>query len=212
MALANLGTLNQIKGKPVEASTYYEQALAIHREVGNRRNEGLTLGNLGTLEQLQRRYERARRYFEQALVITREVGNRRFEASVLGNLGSLIYETGDLAAAEQKLVQAIEISDQVHPVAAAAFRGIIAQIFVDKGELERARATLSTATSQLGGVDRGEHAKLLCKRAQIEQLTGDTAAASTALAEAETIAADLKVGPESGLGQELAKARTAFAD
>jgi predicted ATPase/class 3 adenylate cyclase/Tfp pilus assembly protein PilF len=211
MALANLGTLNQIKGEPVEALTYYEQALTIHREVGNRRNEGLTLGNLGTLEQFQRRYVQARRCFEQALLITREVGNRRFEGSVLGNLGALIYETGDLAAAEQKLAQAIEISDQVHPVAAAVFRGTIAEIFVGKGELEQARTTLAAAISQLGGVDRREHAKLLCKRARVEHLAGDASAACAALAEAETIAADLQPGPDSDLGQELVKTRAALA-
>ena len=164
------------------------------------------------MEQLQGRNGQARRYYEQALVITREVGNRRFEASVLGNLATLVYETGDLTAAEHKLAQAIEISDQVHPVAAAVFRGRIAQIFVDQGELERARTALLVATSQLDGVDRMHHAILLCGRARVEQLAGDTAAASAALAEAETIAEEIQVGPDSNLGQELTKTRTALAD
>jgi hypothetical protein len=49
-----------------------------------------------------------------------------------------------------------------------------------------------------------------CKRARVEQLAGDTTSASAALAEAETMAAELQPGPDSELGQELSKARAAL--
>ena len=81
-----------------EARELYEQALAIVREAGNRRVEGIVLGNLATVHQEQGRMEEARELYEQALAIDREVGNRRFEGIVLGNLASWdLLATGDQA-------------------------------------------------------------------------------------------------------------------
>lgn len=60
---------------------HLEAALAIHREVGNRRDEGYALGNLGLLHAGQGRWPEARQNFEQALAAHREVGNRRHEAA-----------------------------------------------------------------------------------------------------------------------------------
>ena len=50
--------------------SWYEQALAIHRQVGDRRNEGAALANLALLHQEQGRIEEAQAHFEAALVIT----------------------------------------------------------------------------------------------------------------------------------------------
>ena len=57
-----------------EAARYYEQALVIRREVGDRAGEGTTLGNLGMLAVSLGHVEEAIRYFEQALVIFTEIG------------------------------------------------------------------------------------------------------------------------------------------
>ena len=98
------------------------------------------------------------------------------------------------------------------PAAAACFRGILALIRCKSGAFDEARALLEKGDSQLRGVHAAELAKLLCKSARVEQLAGDTSAASTALAEAETIAETTEAGPDSDLGQELSKARTALAN
>ena len=61
---------------------YYEQALAISREIGDRRGEGHDLGNLGlALRRPGRRRGAAIGYYEQALAISREIGDRRGEGS-----------------------------------------------------------------------------------------------------------------------------------
>ena len=60
-----------------EAARYYEQALVIRREVGDRAGEGTTLGNLGMLAVSLGHVEEAIRYFEQALVIFTEIHDRR---------------------------------------------------------------------------------------------------------------------------------------
>ena len=64
-----------------EARRHLEAALAIHREVGNRRNEGVALGNHGWLRLEQGALDEARAALEEALAIAREVGNRRNEGA-----------------------------------------------------------------------------------------------------------------------------------
>ena len=50
-----------------------------------------------------------------------------------------------------------------------------------------------------------ELAKVLCTRAELEQGTGDVAAARAALDEAQQLAENAGAGPESELGRLLAK-------
>ncbi len=92
--LNNLGELAADQGRAEEAARYYEQALAIRREVGDRAGEGATLNNLGALADDQGRAEEAARYYEQALAIRREVGDRAGEGTTLNNLGGLAATRG----------------------------------------------------------------------------------------------------------------------
>ena len=60
-----------------EALSYYEQALAIAHEIGDRLGESLVLNNLGLATSHQGNYAGAWSYYERALAITREIGDRR---------------------------------------------------------------------------------------------------------------------------------------
>ena len=170
------------------------------------------LNNLGLLHVQQGRTTEAYACYEQALAIHEEVGERRLEGVFSGNLGDLLYATGDLAAAERHLRRAITICDEVWPAVAGAFRGSLAVIRAERGELAGARALFSQGESQLRGVHSLELAKLLCKRAPVERRAGDRAAARRALAEAESIAAQLDARPESELGRAIAEVRVDLAD
>jgi tetratricopeptide (TPR) repeat protein len=98
------------------ARDYYEQALQITREIGNRSGEGLVLGNLGLVVEALGDFVTARVNMEQALRIAREVGNRTQEANAAINLGTLAVSVEDypaaLAYAEQGLILARETNDQ----------------------------------------------------------------------------------------------------
>ena len=81
------------------AIEYYEQALVISREIGDRRGEGTALGNLGIAYADLGEVRRAIEYYEQALVISREIGDRRGEGEPLGNLGNAYAGLGEVRRA-----------------------------------------------------------------------------------------------------------------
>ena len=108
-----IGLWNEAFGHMEEAAARYTQALAIHREVGNRRFEGNLLGNLGSVHMNQGRLEEAAAHYSQALTIHREVGNRRFEGIVLGYLGILHMQQGRIEEAAIHYNQSLAMAREV---------------------------------------------------------------------------------------------------
>ena len=66
-------------GETRKAIEYYEQALTISREIGDRRGEGADLGNLGLAYADLGETRKAIEYYEQALAIAREIGDKQNE-------------------------------------------------------------------------------------------------------------------------------------
>jgi predicted ATPase/class 3 adenylate cyclase/Tfp pilus assembly protein PilF len=212
ITLGNLGLLQHQRGRMDEARHHYDAALAVHRDVGNRRFEGITLGNLGNLDLDQGRVDEARVHYDAALGVHREVGNRRFEGIVLGNLGLLHVQQGRLDEARAHYEAALAV---VREVGDRRLEGIwlgnLGHLHLEQGRLDEARASLSDGEPRLREVrDRIELAKLLCARVRLEARAGDPDAARDVLAEATDLAASLQSGPDSALGQALAKARAAL--
>ena len=76
-------------GEARKAIEYYERALAIAREIGDRRNQGVHLCNQG-LVFLPKGNAQGHRVLSEALAIARDIGDRRNEGVPLGNLGLAI--------------------------------------------------------------------------------------------------------------------------
>ena len=113
ITLGNLGMFHHAQGRIPEALAHYQQALAIHREVGNRRSEGLTLGDLAILHREQGRVPETLEKFQQALAIVREVGDRRTEGLTLGNLAIFHHAQGRIPEALAHYQQALAIHREV---------------------------------------------------------------------------------------------------
>ncbi len=104
--LGNLGIAYAALGDAGKAIEYYEQALVIAREIGDRRGEGAALGNLGIAYADLGDARKAIEYYEQALAIAREIGDRRGEGAALGNLGIAYAALGDARKAIEYYEQA----------------------------------------------------------------------------------------------------------
>ncbi|OKH36912.1 Fis family transcriptional regulator [[Phormidium ambiguum] IAM M-71] len=111
--LGNLGVAYRKLGNYSRSIEYYEQSLAIARKIKNRDVEGIALGNLGLAYHYLGDYSRSIEYFEQCLAIAKEIKNRQSEGIALNNLGFALFKSGNFAAAETTLINAIEVYESL---------------------------------------------------------------------------------------------------
>ena len=79
-------------GEYRNAQNFYEKALAISKEIGDREGESGSYGNLGAVCQSFGEYGKAKEYFEKALAMAKEIpGNRESEAVANSNLGQTVF-------------------------------------------------------------------------------------------------------------------------
>ncbi|WP_440955461.1 tetratricopeptide repeat protein [Methanosarcina sp. Mfa9] len=109
----DLGLTYQQLGYVRKAIEYYEQALKIAKEIGDRRGEGADLGNLGNAYRNLGEPRKAIEYYEQALKISKEIGDRRGEGNHLGNLGNAYSDLGEPRKAIEYYEQALKIAKEI---------------------------------------------------------------------------------------------------
>lgn len=110
VVLHNLGVYYALKDDIPMALQYYRKALALQRQLGNRKGEGASLGNIACcLKDLGQR-EEAHRTFLEAIAINEETGNLRSLANTLMNLASLHEDDHDFHAADRCYREALEAS------------------------------------------------------------------------------------------------------
>jgi predicted ATPase/Tfp pilus assembly protein PilF len=110
--LRDLGVLHHHRREMDRARRFYEQALEVHREVGDRRAEGVTVGNLGAVHHDLQQYEAASERYGEALRTLRAVGDTRLTGIFLTNLGVLTQERGDHSRAEQHFLQGLALLEE----------------------------------------------------------------------------------------------------
>lgn len=94
-ALGNLGAIVSDFGDRLdEAEELYNDCLAIMKELGRKKDEGVTYMHLALLYKSLKRYDRARAAYDSALELAREIDHGHMEAGVLVNLAALEFDTG----------------------------------------------------------------------------------------------------------------------
>ena len=92
---------------PRRAIAPYEAALALFRQTGDRRQEGVVLNNLGGVEDQLGEPERALERYRQALRLQTELGDVREQAKVLNNIAAVYRRTGRLQDALEAFDRAL---------------------------------------------------------------------------------------------------------
>ncbi len=94
------------------AREYYEQALTLQRQIGDRRGEATTLNLIGKVHCELSLYLKANEYLEQALTIMRNLGDRRGEGKALDNLGEVSLELSRYEQGRSYFEQALRIAQE----------------------------------------------------------------------------------------------------
>ena len=111
--LFSLAQIHQSQDELPQAIRYYDQYLALCRQLDDRQGEGWALGNLGDAYADLGRVEEAIEKHEAALIISREIGDRRGEGNHLGNLGNVYADQGRVEEAIKKYEAALIISQEI---------------------------------------------------------------------------------------------------
>ena len=110
----NIGNIYFWENNYTLSQVNFEEALVIHREVGDLRGELSALNNLGHLSQLTGNPKNGQEFFQQGLEICQKIGDRLAEGVLLTNLGNLLVQFGEYDSAETHLKQAYEIREAVN--------------------------------------------------------------------------------------------------
>lgn len=108
--LNTLSIVNFMQGSADVAQEYMQQALAIARERGDRRDIGIKLNNLGEFKRLMGEHAAAIPFYTQALDIFQSIGYRDAELATLTNLGSVNVALREYARAEEWLEKVIALT------------------------------------------------------------------------------------------------------
>ncbi|HTS95345.1 MAG TPA: BTAD domain-containing putative transcriptional regulator [Streptosporangiaceae bacterium] len=92
---------------------YFEQAMAIHRETGDRQGQSQAANNIAFHYRLLGRHEEAAAVLLEALALKREVGHRYGESIALCNLGEAYLELGRLDEATARSQEALAVIREI---------------------------------------------------------------------------------------------------
>ncbi len=127
ISLGNLGAAYQSLGQYKKATDYQQQSLAIIQEIGYRdiesyrkylaltrengyrKEEGIILFVLGNTYNFLGNYQKGIEFYQQSLAIMKNVGDRAGEANSLGGLGLSYYSLGQYQKAIEYLEQSLAI-------------------------------------------------------------------------------------------------------
>ncbi len=93
-----------------KAIEYYEQALSIAQNIGDRQGEVAAFGNLGVAYKVIGEPHKAVDFYNLQITVAREIEDKIGESIGLFNLGLVLYDLGEKNEAENLLKQALEIS------------------------------------------------------------------------------------------------------
>jgi tetratricopeptide (TPR) repeat protein len=108
VALATLGASYSQRGDSDQATTYYNTALSIWKDLGDRDHIARCLNNLATIDSTQGRSLEALKRYEEALEIWTKTGNPIGTAACFNNIAILKQDAGDLSGALQGYRKALE--------------------------------------------------------------------------------------------------------
>ena len=137
IALYNLGQASLIASRPQEALDHFGRALALYRDLGDKRGEGMALDSVGVATARLDDNAQAIRMLNQSIEALKAVGDVREESVALENAANVYLHNGQAA-------KALELAQQ----AIAGFR-----VVSDRNSQAQAMFSMAQAQRSLGNRD-----------------------------------------------------------
>ena len=112
-SLNNQGNVYYVLGQYEKAKDYYQQSLDIKEEIDNQLGMATSHNNLGAIYNSLGQNEKAIDEYNKSLAISREIEHKRGMATSLNNLGYTLFKSGNLTAAENNLIEAMEVLESL---------------------------------------------------------------------------------------------------
>ncbi|MGB3516852.1 MAG: CHAT domain-containing tetratricopeptide repeat protein [Elainellaceae cyanobacterium] len=137
--LGSLGVPYANLGQYQVAIDFFEQSLAIAREINDRLGEENALNNLGIAYQVLGQYQESIDFIEQSLIIARENDNRLGEGNALTNLGSTYMSLGRYQESIELFRQALRITQRIeNRFGEGSVLGNLGHVYSALGEYQQA--------------------------------------------------------------------------
>jgi tetratricopeptide (TPR) repeat protein len=180
-----------------KAIEYYEQALAIAREIEYRQGEGVDLGNLGNAYYSLGEIRKAIEYYEQALEIAKEIGDRGDEGVWLISLGEANMVFGDWDKALKLFNDALKIFETIESLTrqGETFSNI-GELQIKSGEWEDARKNLEKSLELYNRTTPEGTINVLVNLGELDSVEDKYEEAFSKFQKALTIASELELNPK----------------
>jgi tetratricopeptide (TPR) repeat protein len=146
------------QGEPPGEMDFFERALALRRELGNKRDIAESLFHVGLVHQVVRGdHRRARPFFEESYDRARALGDDVLASYALRHIAFCDQDAGDFDAAERRHEEALDQRSRAGWVAGRAAQLLaLAEIRAQRGRRDEARALAEEARATFTslGADR----------------------------------------------------------
>jgi DNA-binding SARP family transcriptional activator len=205
-ALNTLGFALVKLGDP-EAFAHLERALAVRQEFGDTWGEAQTAIALGEgHHRMHGAGEDALRYLRRAASLLEPTGATSLRSVALNNLGEVYFGLGDLDAAAECYLQALDIGREIGGHAEGHALANLGRVYMRQRRLDEAIVRLEEALSRLrASGDRGGEAGALLSLGASQAETGSRTAADASLTEA------LRIFEQIGDREQAAEAAALLA-
>ena len=134
-----LASLYESQSKYEESKGFYERALSVSKEIGDRKGEALAYENLGTVCHSLGEFVKAKKYFHNALMVRKDIGDRKGEALACKNLGTECRSLGEDVKAKEYFHNALVIRKEIGDrQGEASVYGDLGTVFQSLGEFGKA--------------------------------------------------------------------------
>ena len=174
----------------LEKAIYSPKALEIYEDLGDLRNQALTLNNMGTLAQERSEWDEARELYERSLMLFERMGDRTTAGLAKFNIAQILSDQGRFDEAEPLFREVLRVWRAAGADAdVAEARRELGKILARTDRLVAAAAILDEARAeQLATGQQGEVLATDVRRIEVRLFAGEADAAAAAIKDAIDLA------------------------